>query len=86
MDEKRSSSLIAFCEGVSEAWRGNGERGIVSHLQCPRRTDRVYPRGCLSLFYADRDGRLGVGNCVVLKTEQKPLEGDTNWKNEFALD
>jgi carbamoyltransferase len=25
-------------------------------------------------------------NCILLKTEQKPLEGDTDWKNEFALD
>lgn len=29
---------------------------------------------------------LVLENCILLKTEQKPLEGDTDWKNEFALD
>jgi carbamoyltransferase len=29
---------------------------------------------------------LVLENCVLLKTEQKPLEGDTDWKKEFELD
>lgn len=29
---------------------------------------------------------LVLENCVLLKTEQKPLEGDTDWKREFELD
>ncbi|KIE18212.1 hypothetical protein DS62_12905, partial [Smithella sp. SC_K08D17] len=29
---------------------------------------------------------LVLENCVLLKAEQKPLEGDTDWKKEFELD
>jgi carbamoyltransferase len=29
---------------------------------------------------------LVLENCVLMKSEQKPLQGDTNWKNEFELD
>jgi carbamoyltransferase len=29
---------------------------------------------------------LVLENCVLYKTDQKPLEGDTDWKNEFELD
>ena len=29
---------------------------------------------------------LVLENCVLLKTEQKPLEGDSDWKKEFELD
>ena len=29
---------------------------------------------------------LVLENCVLLKTDQKPLEGDTDWKKEFELD
>ena len=29
---------------------------------------------------------LVLENCVLLKTEQKPLDGDTDWKKEFELD
>ena len=29
---------------------------------------------------------LVLENCVLLKTEQKPLAGDTDWKKEFELD
>ena len=29
-------------------------------VQCPRRTDRLHPRGRLPLFHADRDGCVGV--------------------------
>lgn len=29
---------------------------------------------------------LVLENCVLLKTDQKPLEGDSDWKKEFALD
>lgn len=29
---------------------------------------------------------LVLENCVLLKSEQKPLEGDTDWKKEFELD
>ena len=29
---------------------------------------------------------LVLENCVLLKTEQKPLEGDSDWKKEFQLD
>ena len=25
-------------------------------------------------------------NCVLYKTDQKPLEGDSDWKKEFELD
>jgi carbamoyltransferase len=25
-------------------------------------------------------------NCVLYKSEQKPLEGDTDWRTEFELD
>jgi carbamoyltransferase len=29
---------------------------------------------------------LVLENCILYKTEQKPLEGDTDWKKEFELD
>ena len=29
---------------------------------------------------------LVLENCVLLKTDQKPLEGDSDWQQEFALD
>jgi carbamoyltransferase len=29
---------------------------------------------------------LVLENCVLYKTEQKPLEGDTNWQQEFEMD
>jgi carbamoyltransferase len=29
---------------------------------------------------------LVLENCVLYKSEQKPLEGDTDWKREFELD
>jgi len=29
---------------------------------------------------------LVLENCLLYKTDQKPLEGDTNWQQEFALD
>jgi len=29
---------------------------------------------------------LVLENCVLLKTEQKPTESDTNWQQEFELD
>ncbi len=29
---------------------------------------------------------LVLENCVLYKTEQKPLEGDSDWKKEFELD
>ncbi|MEW6246127.1 MAG: carbamoyltransferase [Nitrospirota bacterium] len=29
---------------------------------------------------------LVLENCVLIKSEQKPLQGDTDWKNEFELD
>jgi carbamoyltransferase len=29
---------------------------------------------------------LVLENCVLYKTDQKPLEGDSDWKKEFELD
>jgi carbamoyltransferase len=29
---------------------------------------------------------LVLENCFLRKEEQKPLEGDTNWQQEFELD
>ena len=29
---------------------------------------------------------LVLENCILLKSEQKPLEGDSDWKKEFELD
>jgi carbamoyltransferase len=29
---------------------------------------------------------LVLENCVLYKTDHKPLEGDSNWKKEFELD
>jgi carbamoyltransferase len=29
---------------------------------------------------------LVLENCVLNKTEQKPLEGDSDWKKDFELD
>jgi carbamoyltransferase len=29
---------------------------------------------------------LVLENCILQKTEQRPLEGDTDWKKEFELD
>lgn len=29
---------------------------------------------------------LVLENCVLLKADQKPLEGDSDWKKEFELD
>jgi len=29
---------------------------------------------------------LVLENCLLYKDEQKPLEGDTNWQQEFELD
>lgn len=29
---------------------------------------------------------LVVENCPLYKTDQKPLEGDSDWKKEFELD
>jgi len=44
------------------------------------------PQDAFRCFMRTNMDYLVLGHCVLSKTEQKPLSGDTNWKQEFALD
>lgn len=44
------------------------------------------PQDAFRCFMRTEMDVLVLENCVLLKTEQKPLEGDTDWKKEFELD
>ena len=44
------------------------------------------PEDAFRCFMRTEMDLLVLENCVLLKTEQKPLEGDTDWKKEFELD
>jgi carbamoyltransferase len=44
------------------------------------------PEDAYRCFMRTEMDMLVLENCILLKTEQKPLEGDTDWKNEFELD
>ncbi len=44
------------------------------------------PQDAFRCFMRTNMDYLVLGHCVLSKTEQKPLSGDTDWKQEFALD
>jgi len=44
------------------------------------------PQDAFRCFMRTEMDVLVLENCVLLKTEQTPLEGDTNWQKEFELD
>ena len=44
------------------------------------------PQDAFRCFMRTEMDVLVLENCVLLKTEQKPLDGDTDWKKEFELD
>lgn len=44
------------------------------------------PQDAFRCFMRTEMDVLVLENCVLLKTEQTPLEGDTNWQTEFELD
>ena len=44
------------------------------------------PRDAYRCFMRTEMDVLVLENCLLLKSEQKPLEGDTDWKKEFELD
>ena len=44
------------------------------------------PQDAYRCFMRTEMDVLVLENCLLYKTDQKPLEGDTDWKNEFELD
>jgi carbamoyltransferase len=44
------------------------------------------PQDAYRCFMRTEMDILVLENCILYKTEQKPLEGDTDWKKEFELD
>lgn len=44
------------------------------------------PEDAFRCFMRTEMDVLVLENCVLMKEDQKPLEGDTDWKQEFALD
>jgi carbamoyltransferase len=44
------------------------------------------PEDAYRCFMRTNMDYLVMGNCLLDKTEQKPLEGDTDWQEEFELD
>lgn len=44
------------------------------------------PQDAFRCFMRTEMDVLVLENCLLLKSEQKPLEGDTDWKKEFELD
>ncbi|MGH7258479.1 MAG: carbamoyltransferase family protein [Nitrospiraceae bacterium] len=45
-----------------------------------------FPEDAYRCFMRTEMDLLVLENCVLYKSEQKPLEGDTDWKKEFELD
>ena len=45
-----------------------------------------FPEDAYRCFMRTEMDVLVLENCVLYKSEQKPLEGDTDWKKEFELD
>jgi carbamoyltransferase len=44
------------------------------------------PEDAYRCFMRSATDILVLQNCLLNKSEQKPLEGDSNWQQEFELD
>ena len=44
------------------------------------------PKDAYLCFMRTEMDYLIMGNYLLAKTEQKPLDGDSDWRNEFELD
>ena len=51
-----------------------------------RAAARGRPEEAIDCFLRTKMDVLVLENCVLLKADQKPLEGDSDWKKEFELD